>query len=74
MALQITEASEDARALQWVTRRGQTRTFAIPNGWLTVDEADALPAPDTSWMTNPIDRGEKLRWLRSDETSPPIRW
>ena len=69
MALQVAEASEDARALQWVTRRGQTRTFAIPNGWLTVREANALPVPDTSWMTKPLDRGEILRWLQSDETS-----
>ncbi len=63
MALQIAEASEDANALQWVTRRGQTRTFGLKNGWLTVREANALPVPDTSWMTNPIDRSEILRWL-----------
>jgi len=68
MALQIAEASEDAHALRWVTRRGQTRTFALPHGWLTVREANALPKPDTSWMTKPLDRDEILRWLQSNET------
>ena len=67
MALHIAEASEDACALQWVTRRGETRTFSLPNGWLTVREANALPKPDTSWMTNPLDREKMLRWLVSGD-------
>lgn len=71
MALQVAEQAEDARALRWVTRRGQTRTFDLPNGWLTVRQACALPEPDTSWMTTPLDRRAVTRWMTSDGEDQP---
>ena len=71
MALQVAEQAEEASALRWVTRRGQTRTFDLPNGWLTVREACALPEPDTSWMTTPLDRRAVTRWMTSDGEDVP---
>ena len=69
MTLQVAEQSEQNHALRWVTRKGQgqTRTFNIPNGWLTVREALELPEPDTSWMDKPLNRHAMLQWMMSDE-------
>ena len=62
MALQIAEQAERENKLQWITRRGQKNTVALPNGWLTVRDACALPEPDTSWMDNPLSRQSFLKW------------
>jgi hypothetical protein len=52
------------RALRWITKRGRPRTMALRGGWLTVDQADQLPEPDTSWMADPWKRAEFTAWLR----------
>jgi hypothetical protein len=52
------------RALRWITKRGRPRTMALSDGWLTVDQAEKLPEPDTSWMTDPWERAEFTAWLR----------
>ena len=62
MALQIAEQAERENKLQWITRRGQKNTVALPNGWLTVRDACALTEPDTSWMDNPLSRQSFLKW------------
>lgn len=67
MAMQLAEQSEQAHALRLVTRSGQTKTFALPNGWLTVVEALALPEPDTSWMNNPLERRAVVKWMMEDD-------
>jgi hypothetical protein len=38
--------------------------MALPGGWLTVEEAEQLPEPNTSWMTDPWVREEFTTWLR----------
>ncbi len=63
IALQLAEQAEKLHALRWLTRRGQMRTFNIPNGWLTVGEACSLPEPDTSWMKSPLKRGSFVEWM-----------
>ena len=63
MALQVAEHAERAHALRWMTRRGQSRTFNLPDGWLTVGDAYTLPEPDTSWMTNPLNRNDIVQWM-----------
>ena len=66
MALQLAEESERLHELRWVTRRGQIRKFALPQGWLNVLEAYRLPEPDISWMENPLRREQMLGWLITD--------
>jgi hypothetical protein len=49
---------------RWITRRRVLRTMELPKGWLTVEEAERLPEPDTSWMAEPWARAEFTAWLR----------
>jgi hypothetical protein len=62
-SLQLAEACEQKRKLQWITRKGTKSTMALPNGWLTVREALRLPLPDTSWMSTPMPRSGFTAWL-----------
>lgn len=45
--------------------RGAGSPIVIMNDfrWLTVAECLVLPAPDNSWMSNPVDKREFLGWL-----------
>ena len=38
--------------------------MALPDGWLTVDQAEKLPEPDTSWMADPWPRSKFTDWMR----------
>lgn len=49
--------------LAWTSRRGLPQRLALPRGWATVREALALPLPDTSWMSSPVDRTACVDWL-----------
>lgn len=69
MALQLAEQSERLHELRWVTRRGQVRTFVLPQEWLNVLEAYRLPEPDVSWMENPLRRAQMLGWLITDNST-----
>jgi len=55
--------SEGRHALFWTSRRGNPQWLDLPNGWLTVGDAMQLPEPDTSWMTNPLQRQDFTAWL-----------
>lgn len=48
--------------LRWITRSGRPKTMPLPRGWLSVQEALALPEPDTSWMSNPWPRSKFTAW------------
>jgi hypothetical protein len=61
--LEIATAAEQSRKLYWKAKSGSRRDLALPSGWLTVGEANALPLPDTSWMRNPPSREEFFRWF-----------
>ncbi len=62
LTLDVAEASEKAKKISWITKRGTTSHFELPNGWLTVEEAYLLPLPDTSWMDNPWPRSRFTEW------------
>ena len=62
-AMQIAQASEHRRRLEWMTRRGSKSGLPLAKGWLTVREALRLPEPDTSWMSNPLTRRSFTAWL-----------
>ncbi len=61
--MQVCRAVERARSLRWLTSRGTSQILPFPKGWLTVEEAAALPLPDTSWMRNPWPRSKFTGWL-----------
>lgn len=54
---------EQRKHLRWTSQSGNTRTLPLPQGWLTVHQAMALPEPDTSWMPNPWPRKKLLEWI-----------
>jgi hypothetical protein len=55
---------EACRVFRWIAKSGKLRSMALPGGWLTVEEAEQLPEPDTSWMTDPWRRTDFTAWLR----------
>ena len=61
--LLLAQAAERKRRLLWVSKRGRSQTLPLPKGWLTVQEALALPEPDTSWMRRPWPRKRFLEWI-----------
>lgn len=63
LTLQIAKQCEQSRQFAWITQRGAERQLALPNGWLTVQQAYHLPLPDISWMPDPILRDDVVRWL-----------
>ena len=63
LTLQVARQCEQSRRLAWITQRGSKKELALPNGWLTVQEACRLALPDTSWMDAPISRDNIIRWL-----------
>ena len=56
-------AAEERGGIEWVTMRGSHATMALPNGWLTADQAMKLPLPDTSWMRTPLPRQSFTEWI-----------
>jgi hypothetical protein len=61
--LEIAQACEQRRRLEWITRKGTKSSMPLPSGWLTVREALRLPVPDTSWMSTPMPRSDFTAWL-----------
>ena len=64
ITLQVAEACESKKSFRWKTQKGSMSSMGLDDGWLTVDEALMLPAPDTSWMDTPIPRHRFTRWLQ----------
>ncbi len=54
---------ESCGRFQWIAKSGNLRTMRLPCGWLTVDEAQELPLPNTLWMTEPWSREKFTEWL-----------
>jgi len=69
--LALAEAAERRKKLVWITQRGTPRSLALPDGWLNVHDANLLPPPDTSWMSNPPDRKQLLSWIPPGILAPP---
>ena len=65
IALEIAQACERRRRLEWITRKGTRSSMPLPAGWITVKQALLLPEPDTSWMSSPIPRRDFIAWLRA---------
>ena len=63
LTLDVALTSVKNKKITWITRKGSTAYFSIPNGWLSVKEAMELPLPDTSWMDNAWERSKFTGWL-----------
>jgi hypothetical protein len=64
ITLQVAQICESNRSFRWKTQRGSVSSMDLSRGWLSVKDALMLPAPDTSWMDNPIPRHRFARWLQ----------
>lgn len=68
--LEVAKACETLGELRWVTRSRRLRSMALPEGWLSVEDALRLPLPDTSWMTSGAWKREDFtRWMGCSEKS-----
>lgn len=62
--LGVARAVEQSGELRWTSERGLRQVVPMPQGWLNVQQALALPEPDISWMRNPRRRSQFLSWTR----------
>ncbi len=63
--LELAYAIDLERQLRWLSNSGRPQNLPLPSGWLMVKEAQRLPLPDTSWMSNPWPRSKFTKWLHS---------
>jgi len=61
--LELAHAIDLERQLRWISNSGRPQRLSLPPGWLTVKEAENLPLPDTSWMSNPWPRSKFTKWM-----------
>lgn len=61
--LDLATACEAGGAMRWIARSGKLRSMVLPEGWLRVNQAERLPQPDTSWMTDPWPRTKFTGWM-----------
>ena len=59
----LARAAEDVGEIGWISKTGRKQELKIPSGWLSVEDALALPEPDTSWMTDPLRRDGFTGWM-----------
>ncbi len=62
--IEVATACEAYGKFRWFAKSGKLRSMALPDGWLTVDEAEQLPQPYTAWMSDPWPREKFTAWLR----------
>lgn len=66
--LGIAEAvQKNGGQVSWVSKSSGRYNIARLGEWLTVEQAAMLPLPDTSWMTNPMQRGTLMAWTEKQE-------
>ena len=63
LTLELATATREQRCLEWTARSGRPNRLALPGGWPSVAQSQALPEPDTSWMTAPMSRSQFDDWL-----------
>lgn len=66
--LQVALESERLGMVQWTSASGRLNMIDIDR-WLPVTEAQRIPYPDTSWMSNPVSRDQFTAWIQH-ETLP----
>lgn len=66
--LQVALEVERLGLVQWTSASGRLNMIDIDR-WLTVANAQKLPLPDTSWMTNPVSRDQFTAWMQHEALS-----
>ena len=61
--LNLARTCEARGYLTWLTHSGRTRNLRIPDGWLTVKQANKLPEPARAWYFSQWDRHRFTRWM-----------
>ena len=61
--LEVALTCEELGKFRWIAKSGKLRSMMLPDGWLTVDEAQQLPVPNTFWMKEPWSRESFTAWL-----------
>ena len=71
--LELAVEAQNKEKLAWHSRAGREHNLQLHVGWLTVRQAINLAMPDTSWMDEPIPRGDFTRWLGPEaELARPV--
>ena len=65
ITLDLAKAVDERKALYWQSKQGVHQQIPLPGGWFTVQQAIALPEPDTSWMARPWPRSRFTGWIKS---------
>lgn len=60
------EKMNERGGIEWTSRSGKRSYWAPTKRFLPVEEALALPLPDTSWMDNPFKREDFHSWMKGD--------
>lgn len=63
--LQVALESERLGMVQWTSASGRLNMIDIDR-WLPVTEAQRIPYPDTSWMSNPVSREQFTAWMQHE--------
>lgn len=64
--LDVALAAERIGGVQWTSASGRLNMIDIDR-WLPVAEAQCIPYPDTSWMSNPVSRDQFTAWMHTYE-------
>ncbi len=60
--LALAEVVHRTRSIRWLSNSGKPQSVRV-NKLLTVSECFQIPAPDTSWMSNPPARSSFVNWI-----------
>ena len=60
--LALAEVVQRTRSIRWLSNSGKPQSVRV-NKLLTVSECFQIPAPDTSWMSNPPARSSFVNWI-----------
>lgn len=63
--LDVALESERLGMVQWTSASGRLNMIDIDR-WLPVTEAQRIPYPDTSWMSNPVSRDQFTAWMQHE--------
>ena len=63
LTLRLAIACQRQGWLWWLSRSNRPNKLELPGGWKTVREARQMPSPDTSWMSDPMNRSDFDGWL-----------
>ena len=63
VCLDIAHTARREDRLRWHSHKGNRFTLRLTAGLLTVSQSMQLPPPDTSWMTETLERRHFVKWL-----------